>query len=184
MSGWYKRVWVLALAALVVGLILGAVAGSAGSDPKSSTEYKALASRLVDTKAQLDDTREQVTAIQGDLPQREEQVKQEESALSERDSKLQVREEDVARRERKVGIVERTIERNTVAGEGIYQVGKDMKPGTYRTKGEMGCYYAILNSPNTSDIADNNNVDGPAIVSLSTGKYFEVSGCADWVLAQ
>lgn len=54
-----------------------------------------------------------------------------------------------------------------------------MKPGQCKTTGESGCYYAILNSTDTSDIADNNNIDGPAFVTVRTGQYFQTSGCAD-----
>ena len=77
---------------------------------------------------------------------------------------------------KKVGIVETEIARNTISGEGIYQVGKDMKAGTYKTSGAEGCYYAILNSTNTSDIADNNNIDGPAFVTVNSGHALRQPG--------
>ncbi len=44
---------------------------------------------------------------------------------------------------------------------GVYGVGSDIKAGTWHTPGDGGsgdqCYYAVLNSTNTSDIANNNN---------------------------
>ena len=75
---------------------------------------------------------------------------------------------------------ERDDARAAARSERVYAVGSDMQPGTWRTAGASGCYYAILNSTDTTDIADNNNTDGPATVTLAPGKYFDVNGCADW----
>lgn len=73
--------------------------------------------------------------------------------------------------------------RNTI-GNGVYAIGPDRNPGRYQTQGptagRLFCYYALLNSPNTSDISDNNNVEGPAIVDLADGTFFESSGCQAW----
>lgn len=62
----------------------------------------------------------------------------------------------------------------------VYKVGPDVPAGTYRTKGGADCYYAILNSTSTSDIADNNNFTGPQIITLRVGKYLEISGGCSW----
>jgi len=69
-------------------------------------------------------------------------------------------------------------------GEGIYEVGSDIKAGKYKTEGGSDCYYAILNSTDTSDIADNGDVSGPAFVTVRDGQYLELSGCAEWTLQQ
>ena len=65
-------------------------------------------------------------------------------------------------------------------GDGLYEVGRDINPGTWRTPGGNQCYFAILNSTNTSDIADNNNFTGPQIVTLNNGQYFDAEGGCDW----
>ena len=60
------------------------------------------------------------------------------------------------------------------------EVGAEINPGRWKTAGGVGnCYYAILNSSDTFDIADN-NVSGPATVDLNSGQFFETSGCATW----
>ena len=67
--------------------------------------------------------------------------------------------------------------------DGTYQVGRDIPAGRYRTPGSPdGCYWAVLNSTDTSDIADNDNFNGPAVVDVSNGKFFEVSGGCEWAL--
>lgn len=70
--------------------------------------------------------------------------------------------------------------------DGLQLVGTDIPAGNYRTDGQgdgsnsTGCYYAILNSTDTSDIGDNNVFDGPTRVTLRAGKYFESSGGCTW----
>jgi hypothetical protein len=73
-----------------------------------------------------------------------------------------------------------TARKNTIDGDGVYAIGADVNPGQWRTSGGAGCYYAVLNSPDTSDIATNNITDGPAIVDLPLGKYFDTSSCGSW----
>ena len=68
-------------------------------------------------------------------------------------------------------------------GDGIHVVGKEIKPGTYRTKGGSGCYWARLKSfSGTLDaIAANNNAAGPEVVTIArTDKGFESSRCGTW----
>jgi Skp family chaperone for outer membrane proteins len=196
-KAWWKRTWVLVVAALLVGVGIGSSSNSA-PDPKSSVEYKAAASDLRDTKSQLASTQGELTKAQGDLktiagdlPQREAalkdaqaQLKQDQASLKKDRADLKARDASVTAREKKVGIVEKTIAANTVSGDGVYKVGADIKAGTYKTPGRGDCYYAVLNSSDTMDIATNNNVSGPAYVTVHAGQYFESSGCADWVLTQ
>lgn len=69
-------------------------------------------------------------------------------------------------------------------GDGTYQVGTDIKPGTYRTQsGSTGCYYERLKgfSGTDSDILANNLTDYPAIVTiLPTDKGFTSKNCGTW----
>jgi len=68
--------------------------------------------------------------------------------------------------------------------DGTYQVGTDIKPGTYRTQtGSQGCYYARLKgfSGSTGDILANNLTDYPAIVTIfATDKGFSSQSCGTW----
>jgi hypothetical protein len=194
-----RRGWVLPTAAglaLVVGIALGAAAN--GQDVTASPEYKDLDSKLSNAKADASKTasdlraaQDQLTTIEGDLPAREDALRQGQDQLAAAQAQLtkdqgQLAQDqaDVASREKAVGVVEHEIAANTISGDGLYEVGKDMKPGSYRSKGSRACYYAVLNSPDTTDIATNNITDGPAIVTVSSGDYFETQDCADWILEQ
>lgn len=213
---WYRSLWFLVMAALVVGGGVGAAAAVVGVDPTASAEYRAVAAEreaaqteldtatssldsargdLREASAELEQTRARLDSVAGDLPERENRLKAElqkldqeaaaldvrAATLDERAADLSGKEKAVAAREEAVKVVETAVEDNTLAGEGVYEVGADIKAGTYKTAGRRGCYYAVLNSTDTSDIADNNNLDGPGVLTVSTGQYLELSGCAEWV---
>ncbi|HLL79649.1 MAG TPA: hypothetical protein VFA41_12635 [Ktedonobacteraceae bacterium] len=69
-------------------------------------------------------------------------------------------------------------------GDGTYVVGKDIQPGTYRTRtGSSGCYFARLKGfgGSVSDIIANENTDAPAIVTIApSDKGFESTNCGTW----
>ncbi len=68
-------------------------------------------------------------------------------------------------------------------GDGMYIVGTDITPGTYKNTGATGCYYARLSgfSNTTDDIIANNNVDTPTIVTIAASDQgFQSNGCGTW----
>ena len=75
-------------------------------------------------------------------------------------------------------------EQESTIGDGTYQVGTDIQPGTYRTReGSLGCYYARLGgfSGELNDILANANTDAPAVVTIKpTDAGFESQGCGTW----
>ncbi|MFH8370838.1 hypothetical protein [Streptomyces sp. NPDC018031] len=72
------------------------------------------------------------------------------------------------------------------AGDGTFQVGSDIKPGTYRTSGNDaldGCYWerAKDSSGEMESIIANDNVTGASYVTVkATDKIFKSNGCNDW----
>ena len=66
-------------------------------------------------------------------------------------------------------------------GEGIVKAEVDFVPGTYESPGGEGCYWALLNSANTNDMAGNEFTNNAAqqIVSITT-PYFQSSDCGTW----
>jgi hypothetical protein len=68
--------------------------------------------------------------------------------------------------------------------DGTYLVGVDIVPGVYRNPGGSACYWARLNSLDTSDIIDNHNSAGPQVIEiLSTDRAFLTQNCQTWTLA-
>ncbi|WP_030982973.1 hypothetical protein [Streptomyces sp. NRRL WC-3744] len=70
-------------------------------------------------------------------------------------------------------------------GDGEYQVGTDVKPGTYRTTGNDDgmCYWERAKdaSGELDSLLANDNVSGTSYVTIKpTDKLFKSSGCEDW----
>lgn len=62
-------------------------------------------------------------------------------------------------------------------GAGEYFVGRDIKPGVYRSSGGGGCYWARLASLDTSNIIDNDLSNGPMILQVRpTDRAIYISG--------
>lgn len=78
----------------------------------------------------------------------------------------------------------------TEFGDGQWLVGRDVKPGTYRTTGPADdgigtCYWAREKdaSGEFDAIIANGDPTGPANVTVNKGEYFETNGCQTWRLA-
>ncbi len=71
----------------------------------------------------------------------------------------------------------------TTFGDGIFIIGTDISPGTYRSSGSEGCYYSRLRgfSGALGDIIANENTDSSAVVTIAaTDKGFKSSRCGTW----
>jgi hypothetical protein len=73
---------------------------------------------------------------------------------------------------------------NPAFGDGTYQVGTDLQPGTYRTReGSANCYWERLKdfSGGVNSILANGNTSAPAIVTIEpTDAGFNSQGCGTW----
>lgn len=108
------------------------------------------------------------------------------AALSQQAATLKQQQATLAQQQQAVQAQMGELQASQISGDGVYVVGKDIKAGVYHTNGSgnMGandCYFATLNSTNTSNIADNNNFDGPETVDVSSAYAFEVNGPCTWV---
>ncbi|MEU9283698.1 hypothetical protein AB0D57_02985 [Streptomyces sp. NPDC048275] len=80
---------------------------------------------------------------------------------------------------------EKTEKKAAFEGDGDFEVGTDIKPGTYRTTGNTDdmCYWerAKDSSGDMESILANDNVSGTSYVTIAAGdKLFKSSGCKDW----
>jgi hypothetical protein len=134
-----------------------------------------------DTESVVPDVESRVVTIDAN--------EQEQAALDEWEAELDEREADLAAlvdeldaREDAISGAEAEAAANTV-GDGIWTVGVDIEPGTYRaTDVSADCYWAILvTGTNGSDIVENDIPGGgnPS-VTLSEGHDFETNRCGEW----
>jgi hypothetical protein len=164
---WHDAKWKLVAVAVVIGMILGGGMASSGSE-----EAKAEADRIVaDAKDKrrdiLGSAGEEKDTLAGDV----ESLRGERSAIA----------AQVAKLKKDLGILKRQKATSTFEGSGIYMVGTDIRPGTYRAAASSGCYYAVLRKLDGSidAIMSNNNVSGPVVIEVpSSAKGVEVSNCA------
>lgn len=69
--------------------------------------------------------------------------------------------------------------------EGVYLVGTDIEPGTYRSEGGLGrpCYWERLSDSTDpmNQTIDNGLTNGPSVVTISPDDFaFETGGCEPW----
>jgi multidrug efflux pump subunit AcrA (membrane-fusion protein) len=108
------------------------------------------------------------------------------AAYAARNAALNARSNSLDQRAKAISATEGQLQSSKISSDGVYVVGKDIQPGIYHTNGDGGltstaCYFATLNSTDTSNISDNNNFDGPETVDVSSAYAFEISGPCTWV---
>lgn len=72
-----------------------------------------------------------------------------------------------------------------IPGDGVFLVGEDIKPGTYRTEGKDNtlCYWARLSDTTgeAGDIIASGSAEGQTIVKIAPGdEAFQSSDCKPW----
>lgn len=71
--------------------------------------------------------------------------------------------------------------------DGTWRVGRDVKPGDYRTAGAgksvfQFCHWSVKKGGHTVDFGAVNGEVEPGLVTIEKGQIFETSGCRDWIL--
>jgi len=165
--------WIVGIiAAFIVGMGIGAAGAGDTTEPTTtdnSAEISQLESQIADLEAERDDAL-------GALSEQEAALGDQEATLAEREAQLDEREAAVTE-------AEETVAANTVT-DGIWTVGVDIEPGTYRAANvSADCYWAVLVSgTNGADIVDNGIPGGGnPQVTVSEGQDFETSRCGEWV---
>ena len=67
--------------------------------------------------------------------------------------------------------------------DGIFRIGTDIQPGTYKNEGTDFCYWARLSglSGESTDILSNDNPRGQTYVTIEASDYaFESQNCGTW----
>lgn len=182
-------------AGLLAAVLLAGTGGFVLADQRADDRYAALADKLAETETAVADTaanletarlneadwRDQYENIVNQVDDIEAELQEDRDIITAARDRLLERSKDLARRERALERAETVEERSQFPGDGTFVVGEDVTPGTYRSAGTSGCYYAFMSSLGAgAEIIDNNLTDGPAVVSLVAGDIFETSGCAEW----
>jgi hypothetical protein len=162
---WYQRWWAIGTAGFLLGAIV-ASAGSSNQKPQTVTETR-VTERVVWTpeceKIQNQTERGQCERIMAGYNQ-----------------SLQSATTIVPTTEPKP---EATAPPEPTYTDGTYEVGPEIKPGTYKTRAPAGspCYWARLGDPDGDQIHANHIGEGPMTLRIrSSDKYVELSGGCEW----
>lgn len=150
-------------AGVLGGLACCGLVACAGAPQSQPVETVTVTRAATDAEVQRLDTERQTLA--------EEQAAQEQQATS-----LDTRESAVAEKERLAQL-------STIPGTGIFLVGPEILPGTYRATPSSGCYWERLQgtSGEFHDLIANGNEDGPVVVTISPSDVaFSTSRCGEW----
>jgi hypothetical protein len=163
---WYQRWWAIGTA----GFLLGAIVASAGSnnqERQTVTTVTKVAERLVWT------------------PECEKIQNQTERGQCERimagyNKSLQSATTIAPTTQPKP---QSTTQPTPTYTDGMYEVGQEIKPGTYKTRAPAGspCYWARLGDPDGNNIYANHIGEGPMTLRIRpSDKYVELSGGCEW----
>lgn len=167
----------IGIGAALIGGVIG-YAGASGETDEANERADKLERQLDDANSQISDFEAERGDLLAEVEQEKERFRRKKEAQDARADALDARAKSVDRREDQVASAEATIKRNTFS-DGIWKVGTDFDPGTYRSTGG-DCYWAKLSdaSGNFDSIIANNNGSNQTVTIDSP--YFESSGCGKW----
>ncbi len=204
MKAWILRHWAISLlVTLVVGAgVGGGAATSTSKEPQLKDELALLRTELVENEQDLEAAEDaavsaklegaaledDVAALQDRLSKIDvewDELQAERAELSDLRATLRARAERIAQTTQRVNELEAKLSaelhrvKNSTISEGTWQIGVDIEPGTYRARGGSLCYWAILNSLDNFDIANNGGFTANQTVQLTSG-WFESRDCGEW----
>ncbi len=170
--------WARGGAIFVAGLIIGAAL--AAPDQSKLDEAAAIKAKeksiYASAYAQRDKAQANYDELTGRLDTLRSEIEDKQSAADNRERRAKRK---LAKLRNQISGARRTIAKSSFGGDGMYLVGDDIEPGVYKAAPSSGCYWARLSSGDTSDIIDNNNADGPVVLTVAPGDYaVEVTRCA------
>jgi len=189
---WAK--WTIGVVGVLILLGIGAAIGSSG-ESKLKDEVAELETRLASVHEERNEAVEKAEQIEGlkagivanarhraaaILDGAKTESEEAEGSLASLNAEVEATEEELASVESSLEGAEQT-QALSHFGEGIVKAEVDFVPGTYESQGGEGCYWAMLNSANTSDIANNELTNNATqqIVTITT-PYFQSEGCGTW----
>jgi hypothetical protein len=188
--------WAKWTAVIVGALLLLGIGGAVGSSNEGDLkdEVSELKSQLADVKQERDTAEAKANRLEGlkkkivaEARDRADSIlsaakhrgDEAEEILGSLEGEVEATEEELASVEGSLGGAEEIKAKSTIPGNGTFRAEVDFIPGTYRSSGGEGCYWATLNSADPFDIASNENATGPTIASIQA-PYFQTQGCGTW----
>lgn len=181
--------WALvATIALLLGIGLGSEADDAAETAAPTPEPVPTVTVTAEPEIIETDPSEETLAElderAAELDDRETALDEREQSMDEQAGELEQRAAELDEREEELGAAELDVAEGTIPGSGLFLVGEDIQPGTYRGEGGSMCYWARLSgtSGELDDVIANGLPEGPTVVTIAESDVaFETRGCSDWV---
>lgn len=176
-SKWHDSKGKLAAVAAIAGLILGSVMFAGDKSAAEADSKRMIASAKKERASIIADAKEEREEMLGEAGEEKDTLAEDVAKLRKEKAALAPQ---VATLRTQLGSLKKQKAQRTFEGNGIYMVGADITPGTYRAAASPGCYYAVLAnlSGTGNDIIANGNVDGPVVIQVpSSAKGVEVTRC-------
>lgn len=174
---------VVGVAVVVAVIAAGAGAGVTKAMTPTVTATESVEVTLPPDTSEVEAVRDELAGSEASNEALESRRAEAEQALEETRQRLEAAQDKAREQQRTRRKAAKKREASSI-GSGQFEVGKDVKAGTYKTSGPdgdnlSGCYYEWKNSTEAgADIVDNNIVDGPATVTLRDGQFFSNDGCS------
>lgn len=177
-----KWPWISAvIMAAVVAMMVGIAIGGAGKDREGERRAQQLAKQT----AAVEDREAAAGRREVDASQKEGSLSSRSASLDTRQGELDRTAEDLAKREQALLPKEQAAAKARITRDGVYLVGKDIVPGTYRTAGGSSCYWQRSSgtSGDFNEILANGAEGGQAIVTIAASDVaFTTQRCGTWEL--
>ncbi|WP_110180542.1 hypothetical protein [Nocardioides solisilvae] len=173
-------------AVLVTALVAGGAGFAVGTldplglqDDDSDLRAAELSSRDADLAGReqaLTEEQQELAKAQRKLRKRERKATARAKALDGRAAAVQAAEQALAEQEALA---------DSVVGDGVFEVGVDVAPGTWTSSGGSdSCTWVVRTAEDGGDVVTEESVAGGAAaeVTLADDLFFETSGCGDWSL--
>jgi hypothetical protein len=176
-----RRRWLTPLA-VVVAFVLGVTIGLLPTDQIDQTELEGLRADLAEAEGEADDLRDtihdqsveigelrQESPEEGEIARLEEQVDTLEGKLADALEEAKAAAPPVPGPKR-------------IITDGLWKVGEEVAPGTYRSSGGGNCYWARLSgfSGDLDDIITNGLGRNQTVTISPSDVGFESDGCGEW----
>jgi len=170
-------------------LILGvAFAGSGEGDLRTQltaaqTESKTLEKQVDATSGQVASLNEDVAKANADVAAAKKEAGDAKGAaladLEAETDKIAAERAALEARAKEVGVAEAEAAANTFEGNGVFVVGDDIQPGTYKSDGGSGCYWGRQDRNN--ETFANALGDGPTVITIQKSDFaVKVARCAPY----
>jgi hypothetical protein len=166
---WYRRKWVQIVAAGLLGLSVGGF-GADSDAAEARTQLVSAEERAKTAEQRVADAqtaaRTAKAAAEADLKAQFDKLAADREAF---DAEQKTKAAALEERAKAVGAAEAEAAANTFPGDGVFIVGQDVQPGTYKSDGGENCYWE-RNTKN-GDIIDNHLGSGPTVVVIKAGDF-------------